>query len=109
MKVVLIILFFTSLVFAQDIEKDESIDNNAHISSAGLIEKAYYKKEIDLDQRVLYLVYYLNDYSKLPDKYKSDALEKCGTWIVNIIYNNFSKLRKETRQALVSYGFKELK
>ena len=91
---IILILFVSSFVFAQDIKKNEILAKEEPISSAGLIEKSYYVKKIDLDQRVLYLAYYLNDFSKLPDKYKSSAPEKCGTWILKIIYFNISKLKK---------------
>ncbi len=97
MKIFLVILFFTSLAFSQDIHRNILIESNEHISSAGLIERAYARKEIDLNKRVLYLAYYLYDNSKLPDKYKSNAPEKCGTWIASIIFNNLSKLNEETK------------
>ena len=106
---IIIFLFFTSLTLSQIVQENLPINNRNNISSASLIERAYYNKEIDLDKRVLFLVYYLNDYSKLPEKYKSKAPEKCGTWIAQIIFNNISKLKKETRQALAPYGFKEIK
>lgn len=38
-----------------------------------LIEKAYEKREINLEQKWLYLVYAFYDYEKLPSKFKSNV------------------------------------
>ncbi len=108
MKLFIIILFLSSsFAFSQNAgytEKQET--DNSTASSAVLIERAYASKKIDLNKRILYLAYYLYDYSKIPLKYKSNASEKCGTWIAQIIFNNFDKLQPETKQVLKSYGFK---
>jgi len=104
--IIIILLFFSSFNFSQVIQKGSFPNQEKQVSSPSLIERDYANHTITLDQRVIYLVLYLNDYSKLPQKYKSSAPEKCGTWIANIIFNNFEKLKPETQKALRPYGFK---
>jgi len=106
MKHLIITLFlFSTLSFAQ-IKKGNTINNNQQLSTPILIELSYSKGEINLDQRITYLVYYLKDYSKLPSRYKSFVPEKCGTWIAQIIFNNFPKLKPETKKTLSNYRVK---
>jgi len=104
--IIIILLFFSSFNFSQVIQKGSFPNKEKQVSSPSLIERDYANHTITLDQRVTYLVFYLNDYSKLPKKYKSNAPEKCGTWIAGIIFNNFEKLKPATKKALISYGFK---
>ncbi len=102
MKLLLVILLLSSsFIFSQEVKGNKKLElDNSPASSAGLIERAYARKEIDLNKRVLYLAYYLYDNSKLPDKYKSNETEKCGTWIASIIFNNFPKLNEVTKKTV---------
>jgi len=75
-------------------------------SSFALIEQAYGKGQISLDQRTLYLAYALFDPAKVPEEYRSPFPEKCGTWILDEIQRNWEKLSEQTKRILMTYGFR---
>ena len=104
MKLFLAILFLsTTFTLSQNVNNIKKIEiDTSQASSPVLIERAFIKKRINLNQRVLYLSYFLYDYSKLPKKFKSKAIEKCGTWVDKIIFFNLSKLNAETKKIVNS-------
>ena len=74
-------------------------------SAAALIEQAYAKKQINLDQWALYQCYALFDQQKLPDQYRSPVREECATWIVDGIYRNWQRFSQATKEILMTYRF----
>jgi len=75
-------------------------------STFALIEQAYGKGQISLDQRTLYLAYALFDPAKVPEEYRSPFPEKCGTWILDEIWRNWERLSEQTKRILMTYGFR---
>jgi hypothetical protein len=75
-------------------------------SAPALIERAYGQREITIDQWALYQTYALFDPAKLPAKYCSTVPEKCGTWILDEIYQHWNKLSEQTKRMLMTYGFR---
>jgi hypothetical protein len=76
------------------------------VSTPSLVEQAYVKGEISIDQRVLYHTYAIFEPVKVPEQYRSPFPEKCGTWILDEILRNWEKLTPETKHILETYGFR---
>lgn len=69
-------------------------------SSHNLIAESYGRQRITRDQMVLYHGYALTAPGKLPEEYRSRDPEKCGTWVAELIRNEWDELLPETREIL---------
>jgi hypothetical protein len=73
-------------------------------SSPSLIEKAYADRKINSEERILFLVYSLTDIHRLPQQFHSNTIEKCGSWIFDLIMYQYGSLSFRTKAELKKYN-----
>lgn len=104
-----------ALLFIGIIQLESSNNDSTHtkmrqpgksgeISTPAKIIQAYKDQKISLDEEITYLCYYLFDFSRLPQEFQNHTAVKCGTWIIDIIKQNWSDLQPDTRKKLSEYG-----
>jgi uncharacterized membrane protein len=110
MKIFLQILFFylfvTQITLSQRfLQNPMPQGDRQQLSAPSLIEQAYVRGVITLDQWVLYQAYGLRDPSKLPAEYSSTQPEKCATWVLDNIHRLWNSISPITKAELHELGF----
>jgi len=104
-QLLIILLLLSTSIFSQSFDSEKSyLDTN--LSTPSKIEYAYAKKQITMDERILFLTYFLKDSRKVPQKYRSNYPEKCGTWIILTIQNNIDNISTLNKSIIKKYGLR---
>lgn len=94
----LFILFIQSNIIA-------GINQPDTISSTQLIRESFQQEQISNSEQIKYLGYSLVAPSRLPLEYRSNIIEKCGSWIQDLILEKWNTLTPETKEDLMRVGF----
>lgn len=61
------------------------------------IENAFQTSKLDINEWALFMAYALFDRSKLPSKYYSGGIEKCGTWIFDKFHREWDNISSNVK------------
>lgn len=95
---------FISILSAQKISKIPLI--KAEDIEVNLIERDFNNHKIDINERINYLVSALKNPASLPERYRETKIEKCGSWISDLVIQNWDKLNANTKAKMETEGFR---
>jgi hypothetical protein len=100
------VIVLSAITFASVISLRAASALQRAISSPGRIQNGYASGAITRNQRAEYFAYSMFDRARLPDVYQSAAPEKCATWMLDIIHEDWNSLDSATHNILEGYGFR---